>query len=572
MLKKLADFDVYMEKILKDWNAPGIGVGLVVNNELVFAKGYGYRDYEKKLPFTPSTLFPIGSNTKLFTAIAAGFLVNEGVMTFDAPIHATVPSLQFHNNSLNNTVTLRDMLAHRTGISRYDMIWERSTFTRKELFDRIKYLEPKEPLRQSFIYNNMMYAAVGYLIELQVNQSWEMLVRKKILDPLEMRNTVYTIQEMLEQPDFSVPFTQKRDSTDLYKKYYDDMPGVKPAGGIISNIQDMSHWLIALMNNGKFLDQQVIPQSVLKAVLEPTVALPNTLGEALGFWELINSTYGMGQHTASYRGHLLVFHGGDINGFHSQVSFMPHKQIGVVTFVIGDHCLSLRDTISYNIYERLLDLDLTPWSDRWLTRVLKGKKEAPVKGIKVEEERVSGTQPSHPLASYAGEYEHPAYGVLTIELRDEKLQFNFRRALLPLAHFHYERFDTPHDEQYGKWSVNFGIDPQGEVDKLVISLDQAEAIFRRRPENLKTEILQQLVGTYETATGFKIQVVLRESSTMYLVIPGQSDEKLIAYKDFKFRIQQFYDVIFEFLIKHNQVSYLKQKTPDGELVFTRVSL
>lgn len=129
---KLGDFDAYMQKILADWNAPGIGVGIVVGEKLVFAKGYGYRDYGKKLPFTPTTLCQIGSNTKLFTAVAAGLVVDEGKMTWDDPIRSSVPSILFYNDQLNASITLRDMLSHRTGITRHDMIWYRSDDTRRD--------------------------------------------------------------------------------------------------------------------------------------------------------------------------------------------------------------------------------------------------------------------------------------------------------------------------------------------------------------------------------------------------------------------------------------------------------
>ncbi len=115
--QKLAGFDAFMEKTSKDWNAPGIGVGVVVGDKLVFAKGYGFRDYEKKLPVTPQTMFTIASNTKLFTAVAAGMLVEEGKLTWDRPIKESVPTIEFYNSYLNNTITLRDMLSHRTGIT-----------------------------------------------------------------------------------------------------------------------------------------------------------------------------------------------------------------------------------------------------------------------------------------------------------------------------------------------------------------------------------------------------------------------------------------------------------------------
>src|SRR5467141_1010495 len=177
--RKLAGFDDYMAKVLKDWNGPGIGVGVVVGDKLVFAKGYGYRDYEKKLPFTPGTVCPIASNTKLFTAVAAGMLVEEGKLTWDKPVRESVPTIRFNNETLNNTVTLRDMLSHRTGITRHDTIWYKSDFTRKELFDRLRYMEPKEPLRQLLLYNNMMFAAAGYIIELSSGQTWEQLVRER---------------------------------------------------------------------------------------------------------------------------------------------------------------------------------------------------------------------------------------------------------------------------------------------------------------------------------------------------------------------------------------------------------
>jgi CubicO group peptidase (beta-lactamase class C family) len=318
---KLQGFDAYMEKVLKDWNAPGVGVGVVVGDKLVFAKGYGYRDYGKKLPFTPTTLCPIASNTKLFTAVAAGLLVDEGKLTWDKPIRESVRSIEFYNDQLNDTVTLRDMLSHRTGITRHDSIWYKSDFTRKQLFERLKYLEPSQPLRQIFLYNNMMFAGAGYIIELQSGKTWEEFVRERIFKPLAMNSTVYTIADLKKQPDHGVPYTEKRDTSEIYEiPYYEETVGVAPAGAIISNIQDMSHWLIALMNDGKYGGKQVLPADVLSATLAPAIALPNTMGEARGYWELLNAAYGMGRFTASYRGHLLTFHGGDINGFHSQVS------------------------------------------------------------------------------------------------------------------------------------------------------------------------------------------------------------------------------------------------------------
>ncbi len=290
ILEKLQDFETYMEKLLQDWNAPGVGIGIVAEDMLLFAKGYGYRNYEEKLPFTPKTLFPIGSNTKLFTAVAAGMLVEEEKLTWDKPIRDAVPAIRFYNNQLNNSVTLRDMLAHGTGITRHDSIWYKQDFlSRKDIFDRIQYMKPEVSLRETFFYNNNMYAAVGYIIELLSGKTWEEFVREKIFQPLEMHTTVYTIAEILKQSDYGVPFAEKRDSNEIYQiPYYEETEAVAPAGAIVSNIEEMSHWLAALMNDGTYLGQQVISPSILKATLEPAMTEPNVLGETRGWWELLN--------------------------------------------------------------------------------------------------------------------------------------------------------------------------------------------------------------------------------------------------------------------------------------------
>jgi CubicO group peptidase (beta-lactamase class C family) len=567
---KLQGFDSYMGQVLKDWNTPGIGVGIVVNDKLVFAKGYGYRDYEKKLPFTPTTLCQIASNSKLFTAVAAGMLVEEGKLTWDKPVRESVPTIQFYNDQLNNNVTLRDMLSHRTGVTRHDLIWFKSNFTRKELFAKLKYLEPQEPMRETFLYNNLMFSAVGHIIELKSEKTWEQFVRERILEPLEMSSTSYTISEMVKHPDHGVPFREKRDSFELYKiPYYEDTEGVAPAGAIVSNIEEMSHWLIALMNDGKYNGKQVLPATVLKATLQPAIALPNTLGEALGYWELLNPAYGMGRETASYRGRLLTFHGGDLPGFHSQVSFLPNDRVGVIVFVIGDHSSPLYNVISYNVYERLLGMDQTPWSQRRLEQRLASKKAGTEARAKAGADRVPNTKPSHALADYAAEYENPAYGILRVGVKDNQLQFGLHEFQFPMTHFHYDRFDTPDDEQYGKFSVNFRTNPQGDIDGAAISLDEAEVVFTRRPETLDAKLLEKLAGTYLTPAHVKFQVFYQPGAGLSLVFPGGPPLKLNPVKGLQFRTPQFSDDIYEFVMENGQVKALKERDPSGEFSYPR---
>jgi CubicO group peptidase (beta-lactamase class C family) len=569
--KKLGDFDTYMEKILKDWNAPGAGIGIVLKDRLAFSRGYGYRDFEKKLPVTANTLYQIASNTKLFTTIAVGLLVVEGKLDWDKPIKQFVPTIEFANEDLNNSVTIRDMLSHRTGISRHDLIWYKSDFSRKELFDRLKYLEPSQSLRQGFLYNNMMYAASGYIIEYLTGLTWENFLRHRIFKPLGMNSTVFSIAEMMKQSDYFVPYNEKRDTTLLYQiPYYEEAQGIGPAGSIVSNITDMSKWLIALMNGGIYNKKQILPVDAIRASLDPAIALPNYLLENKSYGELLNPAYGMGRWFASYRGHFLAYHGGDLDGIHSQFSCMPYDSIGVIVFVIGDQSYPLYNIISYNIYERLLGMDQTPWSERRLKERDASKKMNKAGREKAGSERIANTNPSHPLADYSGEFEHPAYGIIKIFPQDSVLYMDFHRIVLPLKHFHYDRFDSPNDEQYGLWSLNYLTNPQGEIDRLTISLDESEVTFVRRADAALSDpqILKQYAGKYEIG-GAVLEVTLKEDHFLYLTVPGQPVYQLTPYQAHKFRIKGFADIVIEFTIENGKVNSMKQRDPSGEYQFNR---
>jgi len=570
--EKLKGLDEYMAKTLKDWNTPGAGVAVVKNGQVIWMKGYGYRDYDKKLPVTSTTLFQIASNTKLFTATAVGMLVEQGKLEWDKPVKSFVPSIKFYNNELDNTVTIRDMLSHRTGISRHDLIWYKSDFTRAQLFEKLKYLEPSQPIRQSFLYNNLMYAASGQIIELLTQKKWEAYLQENILNPLNMKSTVFSIADMRRNPDHFVPYNERRDTSLLYQvPWLEDTDGLGPAGSLISNLEDMSHWLIAQMNSGMYNGKAVIPNSVIKATLEPSI--PEFNGSlAKGYTEMLNPVYGMGRGTVSYRGHLLADHGGDLTGIHSQISFMPQDSLGVIVFVIGDQGQPLYNIISYNIYERLLGMSLTPWSERRLAEMKKGK-QAGREGRKAAGiGQVKGTKPSHPLDDYLGDFANDTYGTIHITKHgSDSMQFAFHDISLPMGHFHYDRFDTPNDEVDGLFSINYRTSPQGEVDGFDISLDEGNAVFNRVADaSLSTlATLNNYTGKYQIGSTI-IEVVVKNDNKLFAVIPGTPQLELIPYKARVFKSKDYPDLILEFMITDGKVTAMKQKDPSGEYVIKRM--
>src|SRR5262249_27157207 len=149
-----------------------------------------------------------------------------------------------------------------------------------------------------------------------------------------------------------------------------------------------------------------------------------------------------------------------------------------------------------------------------------------------------------------------------------KLQFDFHKIRLPLTHFHYDRFDTPDDERDGRWSVNFATNPQGDIDRATMSLDEAETAFVRKPQALQPQMLQRLAGAHETRSGFKFQIVLTEDGLCF-AFPGRPESKLVPYKGLKFHVKEFSDQTVEFIMENGQVTGVKQVDPSGEYINKR---
>lgn len=568
--ESLNGFDEYMEKVMTDWNEPGAGVAIIYKNELVYAKGFGYRDYGNKLPVTKNTLFPIASNTKLLTAIAAGMLVEEGTLDWDKPIKESVPEIEFYNELLNSQVSLRDMLGHKTGISRHDMIWFKSDFTRKELFDRVKYLEPAIPLRQDFIYNNLMYAAVGYAIELRTGKTWEEFLQEKIFAPLEMNQTVFSIADMQKSSDYAVPYNEKRDTTSLYKLPLEEMAlAAGPAGSVVSNLEDLSHWVIALMNGGFYKNEEAIAESIIDETMKPGIAFRNSELEEKGYKEYLNSVYSMGRIMEIYKGNVLTKHGGNLPGFHSQIAILPFDSIGIITYSIGDQGISLSDIIMYNLVDRLLGLEQTDWHGRRLADHLEFEAVSKTGRSLVGFDKIEGTTPTHPIENYIGEFTNEVYGDFLISQKEDDLFFEFRKKVLPLTHYHYNRFDTADDQDFGKWSINFDISPQGEIRTAVMSIDEKQVSFQKKLDASLSnpEILNQYVGTYEIP-GQELEVKLKGGNLSLSI--GSQGFVLVPYKKKIFKVKDFDDLQIEFVQEGDEVRSLKYKAPEGVFECARI--
>jgi CubicO group peptidase (beta-lactamase class C family) len=462
--KKFSLIDRFIDSFMKTWNIPGLALGIVYKDQLIYAKGYGYRDLENKLPVDARTIFPIASNTKLFTTTAACMLVDEGKLSLDKPVRSYLPSLNFSNDELNARVTLRDMLSHRTGLPRYDAIWLASPYTRKDVVAKVALMKPQLGFREGYIYNNVMFATAGAVMESVTGMSWEDIIRKKLFEPLGMTSSCFTNEEMMKSGDFAYAFFEPDTTHRLQTRIYvAQSAALGPAGTIKSNIEDMSHWMIAQLNGGKYKGQQVIPEVAIQQTL-----IPNTIADKEAKWdELSNALYALGRIVQTYKGYKISTHTGSIDGYFSNLTAVPSEKIAIFMVHNSIPGGSTRSVMAFPVIDRLLNLPLTPWSERYLEEYRKTRMEDKKRKDSINATQVKNTVPSHALNNYAGKYVSPIYGDMNIELQDGHLWLVFRGQRSSLHHFHYDQFITD-EEASGNpdFRINFLTSSKGEIDKI----------------------------------------------------------------------------------------------------------
>lgn len=463
--KKFPIIDKWFDSLMKEWNIPGLALGIVYKEQLIYGKGYGYRDLEKKLPVETTTLFPIASNTKLFTATAACMLAEEGKLNLNRPVRNYLPALNFNNDELNAKVTLRDMLSHVTGLPRYDGIWVNASFSRKELASKIAYMKPQNGFREAYIYNNMMFSGAGLVMEQVTNLTWEQIIRSKLFSPLDMNASCFTTEETKNYGNYSLSYFEDSTRKLIPKQFEAQSEALGPAGIIKSSIEDMSHWMIAQLNKGMYKDKKVFSATVIGQTLEP-----NIIADKEGKWdELSNSLYCLGRAIQTYKGMKVSSHTGSIDGFFSQLVFIPQHNLSIFVIFNATEAGSLRPIITYPVIDRLLGLSLTPWSKRYRDVYVFEKARGKKFTDSLRALQVKHTNPSHPLPAYVGTYTNLVYGNVKIELVNDELIFSFRRQRSKLKHFHYDQFvtDDPGTD-IADFRLNFMISDQGAIDRISI--------------------------------------------------------------------------------------------------------
>ncbi|PWT89381.1 MAG: serine hydrolase [Blastocatellia bacterium] len=536
-----ADFDEYVNKAMKDWGVPGVAIAIVKDDRVVFAKGYGVRDLNKPEPVDEHTLFAIGSSSKAFTAALVAMLVDDNKLKWDDPVTKYLPSFQLFDPYSTRELTITDLLSHRSGLTRGDLLWYASAYDRDEVLRRVRYLKPSWSFRSRFGYQNIMFLAAGQLIPSITGKSWDDFVRERIFVPLGMRSTSTSIKALSNSTDVASPHAKLEDKVQVVA--WRNIDNIAPAGSINSNVEDMAQWLRLQLGGGVYQNQRLLSSGAVKEMHTPQTIIrlegtQTTLYPAAHFL-----SYGMGWFLSDYQGRKLIEHGGAIDGMRAEVAMMPEEKVGAVILTnLGGTILP--QALMFKIFDFYLNSPQRDWSAEMLKATKSLEEQAKAAEKKSEAERVQGTTPSLPLEKYAGTFQSEMYGETKVTLENAKLVIRFGPNFTgELQHWNYDTFRAVwRDPMQGKGFVSFRLNPQGRVESVNI---ENISDFTRVPEPAgptsvvpmnETE-LKKFVGKYALATPpLEISIELI-GGVLKANVPGQPLYSLTPVGANRFRLE-----------------------------------
>jgi len=563
----LAGLDAFVLATMRQWRVPGCAVAVVRGDRVVAVRGYGWRDAAKRLPVTPHTLMPIASCTKSFTVATLEALADEGRLDWDRPVRDELPDFRLFDEAATEQVTPRDLVTHRTGLPRHDEVWYRSGLSADEIVRRLRYLEPSRPLRTSFQYQNMMFVVAGQLASRLAGAPWREAVRQRLLVPLDMTRTAFTVYELEHAPDHATGY-QRDDRDSIVVEPYQDLQEIAPAGAMVSCAEDLSHYVAMLLAGGTYAGRRVLAERDVAEMLTPQTLEPATMRwPELGF-----RAYGMGLDVTTYRGRVLAQHGGNMDGFSAFLSLLPREKLGVVVLTNLDQS-RLREIVAYRVHDWLTHETPIDWDARLLEEEREDAAAEAAAAAEHLSPRVPGTRPSHALRDYCGSYANPAYGTIVIAPRGDSLEMTFHGTTMPLSHFHYDVFEKPHrrTDPWEELKLMFTAGWDGSIGSLQIAFEPGthDVVFERQPDPHMTDpkFLAGLAGDYEL--GSTTATVTLRGHALALAIPGQPAYTLEPLHGTTFRVKELSGTTIEFRMDGPRVVAAGFYQPDGDYLAKR---
>ena len=539
----LTGLDAVVEEFMEAWQVPGLAMAIVHEGEPAFIKAYGLRDVEAGLPVTTDTQFLLGNNTMSFTATGLGMLVDDDALDWSKPVRDYLPEFRLHDPIAADRITLLDLLTHRSGLPSHNFVWVPADRSRDELFGVLRHLQPSDDRRYRFEPNDLHYEVAGRVLERVSGNSWEDFISQRLIEPLGIKSFSYA-KKGLEQADNAARPYQVADwdpsEGDRRTRLPYGLRSTTPAAGINIAVSGMANYMAFHLAEGRFGGRQLLSPATSHALRKPHVHL-STLPSQPD--EISNLHYGLGLFGYTYRGERCIAHGGGWYGFGNYMVMLPERQLGILIMTNRQPApIRVQEILIYAVADRVLGLEPIPWLDRLKAQRQRLLGERDVESQAHQAARHQGAPPRL-LGDYAGDYDHPAYGRMTITVQDGALKWHYRDRGGDLAHRHYDIFEIPGDWgifSLGRRTVTFGYDREGRINRLSAPLEPkvADIVFARAPSGdaLDAVFRNACVGIYQTI-GSQHVVACSADQQLTLSTDGRPAHHLVPYRDRVFTIK-----------------------------------
>ena len=467
------DLDAFVEEVLRAFEVPGIGLAIVKDGEVVVARGYGVRRMGEAEPADAHTLFGIASNTKVFTATAVGMLVEEGKLGWDAPVVDYLPWFRLSDPYVTEELTVRDLLVHRSGLGlgAGDLLWwPSSTYDRKEIVRRLRFIPLETSFRSAYAYDNVLYSVAGEVIEAVTSESWESFVQSRILERVGMADSDVRHSAAAEGGNVAHPHARVEGVVRPVTPFTSD--NVNPAGGINASATDMAKWMNVQLARGKLADGDSLFSQATSRQLW-SIVTPLRPGNPPPELEPLRANfvgYALGLFARDYRGRKILNHTGGLPGFVSKVTLVPDLDLGVAVLTNQESGAAF-EAITYRVLDHYLDAPAHDWLGAYRAVMARSDSSAAAGEARTAASRDSMVGPSLPLAKYAGTYRDPWYGDVAVAHENGRLAIRFSHtpALVgDLEHWQYDTFLARWRDRELRADafVTFQLNPDGSIDRV----------------------------------------------------------------------------------------------------------
>ncbi len=457
-------FDAYIQNAMNLWKTPGLSVAVVRDGNLIFKKGYGVRNITTHEPFTDSTISICASTTKAMTAVCVGMLVDAGKIKWTDKVSDVYPELKLYDNYANSEMTVKDLFTHNTGLGNADFLWV-FDYSMDTVIHQMRYIQPAYSFRSSFEYQNLMYMVAGEVIHKVSGFTWDRFIKDSLFTRLGMNHTFPNYKQSLIYNNHITPHYMYDDSV-IETIPYIDSKTVGAAGGVWSCANDVSKWMMFMLDSAKLNGKRLLkpetyamlfrPQSmVTDAEFYPTQKLTKP------HWK----TYGLGWFQEDYKGKMVQFHTGSLDGAVAIIGLIPDENFGIYIFANMDHT-ELRHALMYKAFDLfVLNDDTNDWSKDFYKMYVDLDSVNIKADAKQDSARVLNTKPSLALKAYTGKYSNEIYGDAEIVMQGDSLLLKFPNNInVDLSHWNYDTFQGKFEHKwFGKSLLQFDLKEDGTV-------------------------------------------------------------------------------------------------------------